>query len=75
MIKFMPVHGIFTRKDVKTREISGDHYLEAQQAKPPTILISARGRDRRFRQQWVGKRSSPLPENCINRNDPGFLRS
>jgi len=30
----MPVHGIFTRKDVKEREISGDHYLEAQQAKP-----------------------------------------
>jgi hypothetical protein len=39
MIKFMPVHGIFTRKDVKTREISGDHYLEVQLAKPPTILI------------------------------------
>jgi len=30
----MLVRGIFTRKDVKEREISGDHYLEAQQAKP-----------------------------------------
>ena len=66
----MPVHGIFTRKSVKAREMSGDHCLEALLAKPPTILISARGHDRLRKPQRVGGSGA---RHCRKAASPGVI--
>jgi len=55
----MPVHGIFTRKDVKACEMSGAIYLfealQAEAAYDEMMLVAACGHDRLRQSQRVGE--------------------